>query len=159
MTPETALSMSYEQFSHAAAPAREALVALSRAAADSGLDKILIELVKLRASQINGCAFCLQLHLNMARKLGAPAEKLDLVAAWRDAGVFSEREKAALAWTEAMTTMSECAREAAEGALMSQFSLSEAMFLTIAIGTINQWNRIAVALRFPPPIVRAAAAS
>ncbi len=70
---------------------------------DSGLDKALTELIKIRASQINGCAFCVQFHLNLARKAGVPQTKLDLVAVWRDAGVFTAREMAALAWTEALT--------------------------------------------------------
>lgn len=150
------MSMSYEEFSRAAAPVRDALLALSRAVDASGLDNSLTELVKLRASQINGCAFCVQLHLNMARKLKIPAEKLDLVAVWREAGIFSERENAALAWTEAMTRLTET-REAAEGELAKHFSPSEAMFLTVAIATINQWNRIAIALKFPPPILKTAA--
>lgn len=160
MTTEAAMSMTYEEFSRAAAPVRDALIALSRAAVDSGLEKTVIELAKLRASQINGCAFCVQLHLNMARKLGMPAEKLDLAAVWSEAGIFSEREKAALAWTETLTTLTHGKeREAAETALLAHFSPSEAMFLTVAIATINQWNRIAIALKFPPPILKTAAAA
>ncbi|MGD0639918.1 MAG: carboxymuconolactone decarboxylase family protein [Roseiarcus sp.] len=145
--------LSYEDFAKTAASAHGALLALGNAVDDSGLEKGLTELVKLRASQINGCAYCLQLHLNIARKLGLPGAKLDLVAVWREAGVFTDREMAALAWTEALT------ERAAEGAsdenyagLLQHFSPSEALFLTVAIGTINQWNRIAGALRFAPPI-------
>ncbi len=106
----------------------------------------------MRASQLNGCAFCLQLHLNFARKLGVAAAKLDLVAAWREAGVFDERESAALAWTETLTRLgAESASDAEYAALRAQFSEDEALFLTVAIGVINQWNRIGVALRFAPP--------
>lgn len=135
-----------------------ALSALGKAVDASGLDKSLTELLKVRASQINGCAFCLQYHLNLARQLGVSAAKLDLVAVWREAGVFSPREQAALAWTEALTFMA--ANEVSEGVyaqLQAQFSEREIVFLTAAIGAINVWNRIAGALRFAPPPAAAAA--
>lgn len=145
--------VSYESFARLAPAARTALAALDKAVDDAGLDKSLREIIKLRASQINGCAFCVQYHLNVARKLGVPARKLDLVAVWREAGVFSPREMAALDWTEALTGMTlEVTSELAYAQLREHFSEPEAVFLTIAIGTINQWNRIAVALRFDPPI-------
>ncbi len=145
--------VSYEDFGKLAGPARWALAALGKAVDDSGLDKGLGERIKLRASQINGCAFCVQYHLNVARKLGVPTEKLDLVAVWREAGIFTAREMAALSWTEALTHMTpEATSDASYAALLEQFSQTEAVFLTIAIGTINQWNRIAVAMRFAPPI-------
>jgi AhpD family alkylhydroperoxidase len=141
----------YQDFANAAAASHAALLALGKSVDDSGLEKTLTELVKLRASQINGCAFCLQYHLDTARKLGVPADKLDLVAAWREAGVFSLREMAALAWTETLTEMTaDVTSDEAYAALLQHFTETEAMFLTVAIGTINQWNRIAVALRFPP---------
>ncbi len=106
-------------------------------------------------SQINGCAFCLQLHLDIARKLGIAAEKLDLVAVWREAGVFSTREMAALAWAEALTALSpEASSGQAYEAVRREFSEAEALFLTVAIGTINQWNRIAIGLGFPPSIAK-----
>jgi AhpD family alkylhydroperoxidase len=147
------LRLNYEDFAKAATAAHAALLALGKSVDDSGIEKPLTELVKLRASQINGCAFCIQFHLNMARKLGVPGEKLDLVAAWREAGVFSAREMAALAWTEALTKMTiEVASDTASAALRQHFTETEALFLTVAIGTINQWNRIAVALRFAPPV-------
>jgi alkylhydroperoxidase family enzyme len=102
---------------------------------------------------MNRCAFCIQYHLNLAPRIGVAGEKLDLVAAWREAGVFSAREKAALAWTETLTDMSgETASDAAYAELLSQFSETEAMHLTVAVGAINQWNRIAIALRFVPPL-------
>jgi len=150
---DACLSLTYEEFGEAAAPVRDALLLLGKIVDDSGLDKALVELVKLRASQVNGCAFCLQLHLNIARKIGVPAGKLDLVAVWRETNLFSERERAALAWTEALTTLaSEEARTTAAAALHEEFSAAEALHLTVAVGTINQWNRIAIGLRFPPPI-------
>jgi AhpD family alkylhydroperoxidase len=99
------IRMSYEEFSKIAAPVQDALLALGKIADDAGLDKVLTELVKLRASQINGCVFCLQLHLNIARKLGVPIQKLDLVGVRRETDVFSPREMAALEWTEALTAL------------------------------------------------------
>lgn len=147
--------LEWEDFRAVAPDANAALLALGKAAEASGLGKELLELVKLRASQINGCAFCAQLHLNVARKAGVAAEKLDLLAVWRDAGVYSKREQAALAWTEALTDISrQGAPDAAHAALRECFSESEAVFLTVAVATINAWNRIAVAFRFSPPIPR-----
>jgi AhpD family alkylhydroperoxidase len=144
--------LSYEAF--AKTPAHAALIALGDSVDGSGLEKPLTELIKLRASQMNGCAFCIQYHLNVARRLGLAAEKLDLVAAWREAGVFTPREMAALAWTESLTIMgAEAASEADYAALLAQLSESEAVSLTVAVGVINQWNRIAVALRFAPPLL------
>jgi len=142
----------YEDFIARAPAVAAALREISKSAPNAGLDKGLLELVKIRASQINGCAFCLQLHLNFARKLGVPAAKLDLVAAWREARVFDARERAALAWTETLTRLKpEAASDADYAALRAQFSEDEALFLTVAVGVINQWNRIGVALRFAPP--------
>ncbi|RBP09069.1 AhpD family alkylhydroperoxidase [Roseiarcus fermentans] len=158
MANDARLRMSYEAFARAAAPVQGALAALGKAVDDAGLDKAFTELIKLRASQINGCAFCLQLHLNIARKLGVPGEKLDLVGVWRETDVFSPRERAALAWTEALTDLSdEAARAAAAAALPEHFTPDEILFLTVAIGTINQWNRIAIGLSFPPPVPKRAA--
>jgi len=152
--------LTYEAFTKVAPAAHAALTALGKAVDESGLEKELTELVKLRASQLNGCAFCIQFHLNAARRLGLASEKLDLVAAWPDAGVFTPREMAALAWTEALTEMGpESTSDQAYAALLRHFNEKEAVFLTVAVGTINQWNRIAVALRFPPPVARAAASA
>ena len=135
-----------------------ALSALSKAVVDSGLDKALTELIKIRASQINGCAFCVQFHLNLARKTDLPQTKLDLVAVWREAGIFTVREMAALGWTEALTkvTPAGVSDEAYENAV-AEFTESELAFLTVAIASINAWNRIAMAYRFTPPIPQDAA--
>jgi AhpD family alkylhydroperoxidase len=130
-----------------------ALGQLGKAVDDSGLDKALTELLKLRASQLNDCAFCLQFHVNLARKIGLSQAKIDLVAVWRDAGVFSGRERAALAWTEALTLMAQHPdTDALYVDLQAVFSAQEIVFLTAAIGAINAWNRIAGALQFAPPI-------
>ncbi len=143
----------YEEFAKNAPAAHSALLALGKAVEDSGLEKQLIELVKLRASQINGCAFCLQYHLDLARKAGVEERKLGLLSAWRDAGVFTSRESAALTWAEVLTCIRpEGASDAQYKALLEQFTESEAIFLTVVIGTINQWNRIAISLRFSPQL-------
>lgn len=155
-----AVRVDFDAFIERAPDAYAALRRLTETVAAAGLEKELTELVKLRASQINGCAFCIQFHLNLARKVGIPGEKLDLVAAWREAGIFTAREMAALAWTETLTGLApHAASDADYAALRQEFSEDEALFLTVAVGTINQWNRIAVALRFTPQIPKQANAS
>src|SRR6201997_5000542 len=95
----------YEDFKRVAPDAYDLVLALGQFAAKAGLDKQLLELVKLRASQINGCAFCVQYHILQGESLGVPADKLNLVVVWREAPQFSARERAALAWTEALTLL------------------------------------------------------
>lgn len=141
---------SYEQTAPAVV---SALLALGKAVDESGLDKKLTELIKVRASQINGCAFCLQFHLNLARKLGIAPAKLDLLTVWPETEIYSGRERAALAWTEALSRMgSQSVPETAFTGLKAWFSETEIVFLTSAIGAINAWNRIAGGLNFTPPI-------
>ena len=145
--------MEFAEFEKTAPQARAALTALSKAVGDSGLDKALTELIKIRASQINGCTFCVQFHLNFARKFDVPQTKLDLVAVWRDAGVFTAREMAALAWTEALTHVTPLGVSDEDFAdARKEFSESELVFLTAAVAAINAWNRIAMAFRFSPPV-------
>lgn len=156
VTPH-ASGISYEQFEAIAPGARAALQAMGKAVDDSGLEKTLTELIKLRVSQINGCAFCIQFHLNLARRLGVAAPKLDLVAAWRDAGVFSPRELAALGWAEHVTKLEDGeATEQLRASLRDHFSETEIIHLTVATANINAWNRIAGTLHFAPPIPRSA---
>jgi AhpD family alkylhydroperoxidase len=144
--------LGYEGFARIAPAAQATLRALTVAVDASGLDKALTELLKVRISQINACAFCLQFHLTLARKSGVADRKLDLVAVWREAGIFSPREQAALGWAEDLTAIGpHAASDAAYAAVRAEFSEDEIVFLTTAIATINAWNRIAVALRFPPP--------
>ena len=149
----TEARMEFTGFTQIAPGATAALTALSKAVGDSGLDKALTELIKIRASQINGCAFCVQFHLNAARKAAVSQTKLDLVAVWREAGIFTAREKAALSWTEALTRVTPAGvtddsyRDATK-----VFGESELVFLTAAIASINAWNRIVMAYRFTPPI-------
>lgn len=129
------------------------MATISHAFRKSGLDAALFELVKVRVSQINGCAFCIQYHLNDARKANVAAEKLDLLPAWREAGVFSSREYAALEWAETVTLLAQhhIADEAWQR-VRAHFSEQEAAVLTTAIAQINFWNRLAAPFRFTPPI-------
>jgi len=132
--------------------ANAALLAAGKAVDDAGLAKDLTELVKLRVSQINACAFCIQLHLNIARRIGVDVAKVEQIAHWRDAGLYTAREKAALAWGEHLTAMSEAPSSVdALAAMRAHFTDDEAMQLTVAIASINAWNRISGGLGFPPP--------
>jgi AhpD family alkylhydroperoxidase len=145
--------MELADFSKAAPAVRSGLLAVSKAVEDSGLEKTLIELIKIRASQVNGCAFCLQFHLNLAREAKVPQTKLDLVAVWREAGNFSAREMAALAWTEALTHVTPVGlSDEIYAEVQNEFDENELPFLTAAVVTINAWNRIAMAYRFTPPL-------
>ena len=142
----------WAQFQQIAPAVVTTLRTLTKVIAESGLEPSLTELLKVRASQLNGCAFCLGLHVDFARKAGVAQKALDLVATWREAGIFTAREKAALAWTEALTLMAQHhVAEELYGQLCEQFSTQEIAFLTSAIGLINAWNRIAGGLRFAPP--------
>lgn len=129
------------------------MAAISHALRKSGIEPDLIELLKIRASQLNGCAFCVQFHLNDARKLNIPAAKLDLLATWREADIYNERETAALDWAEHVTLLAQHhIDDEAFARVSAQFSEREVAFLTTAIGQINFWNRVAAPLRFAPPI-------
>ncbi|MGN6495889.1 MAG: carboxymuconolactone decarboxylase family protein [Tsuneonella sp.] len=123
----------------------KAWLSFSNQVAASGLEPSLLELVKVRASQINGCANCLNMHTFEARQAGETEQRLALLAAWQDAPCYSERERAALAWTEHMTLVAEKrAPRAVYEALDAQFSAEEQMKLTFAIIVINGWNRLTV---------------
>ena len=118
----------------------------------SGLEYSLIELVKMRASQINGCAYCRHMHSQDARRAGEREERLHLLAAWRESSLYNERERAALAWTEAVTHLAETgAPDADFEAVKRLFTEAEIVNLTLAIAMINLWNRIAVPLRTQHP--------
>jgi AhpD family alkylhydroperoxidase len=124
----------------------------------SGLDEVLVDLVYLRVSQINGCAYCLDMHTRDLMKKGVEIEKLALVQAWREAGaLFSERERAALAWAETVTRVAETAIPAeAYSAASAVFAEKELVDLTIAIGLMNTYNRLAIGFRRPPQAALAA---
>jgi AhpD family alkylhydroperoxidase len=128
-----------------------AVLTLAQLAGKAGLDKQLLELVKLRASQINGCAFCVQYHILQAEKLGIAADKLNLVVVWREAPQFSSRERAALAWTEALTQLAGGVSDEVYAQASAEFSREELVYLSSAIAAINVWNRFGVAYRWTPP--------
>ncbi|MBV4465081.1 carboxymuconolactone decarboxylase family protein [Pseudomonas sp. SWRI79] len=129
----------------------KAMIALETAVSKLPLEKSLIELVKLRASQINGCAFCLDMHTADARKDGETERRLYTLSAWRETPFFTPRERAALAWTESLTQLSLTHAPDEDYALLSaEFSPKEMVDLTVAISTINSWNRLAVGFRKMP---------
>ena len=111
----------------------------------ASLEPSLIELVKIRSSQINGCANCINMHTTEARNHGETERRIYLLSAWREAPCYTERERAALGWTEALTRLSEGhTHESAYGALQAQFSDEEQVKLTLMINIINGWNRLSV---------------
>jgi AhpD family alkylhydroperoxidase len=152
--------ISYETFQKTAPGAQAALLAMGKSIEEFGLDKTIVELAKLRVSQINNCAFCLQIHLNVSRRLGVPQEKLDLVATWHEAGIFSDKECAALAWAETLTRLDgRSVPDEAYESVRRHFSENELIALSVAVANINAWNRLGAAFRFAPPIPRKAAES
>ncbi len=131
--------------------ALKAMLGLEKYAANSGLEHSLYELVKTRASQINGCAYCLDMHTKDARKAGETEQRLYALSAWKETPFYSERERAALAWTEALTLIAENEiPDSLYEATCKYFSEKEMLALTIAIVTINGWNRLAIAFRSVP---------
>lgn len=135
---------------YAAAPdAMKALVGVEQYLQSCGLERSLIELVKMRASQINGCAFCLAMHAKDAREAGEDERRLYLLDGWRESHLYTPRERAALGWTEALTLVAQThAPDEAFAALRPEFSDREITDLTALIGQINTWNRLAIGLRY-----------
>lgn len=131
--------------------AMKGMLELEKYVANSGLEHNLYELVKIRASQINGCAYCLDMHTKDARKAGETEQRLYLLSTWRETSFFTERERAALAWTEAMTVISENdISDALYQQVGEHFSEKEHVALTMAIIAINGWNRLAIGFRVEP---------
>jgi AhpD family alkylhydroperoxidase len=127
------------------------LFGLEKYIADSGLDRRLIHLIKLRASQINGCAYCIDMHSIDARALGESEQRLYALDAWRETPFFTDRERAALEWTEALTLVAENhVPDAVFENTKKYFSEKEIVDLTIVVSTINMWNRIAISMRAVP---------
>ena len=117
-------------------------------AANASLEYSLVELVKMRASQINGCAFCIKMHTADARKAGETEDRLYLLNAWRESHLYTPRERAALAWTEALTLLPQNhAPDEVYEEMKAQFTEEEQVKLTLLIGVINTWNRLAVGFR------------
>ena len=128
----------------------EPLYAMEGAFKASTLEPLLIHLVKLRASQINGCAFCIQMHVAEALIDGEEPLRLYMLSAWRESTLYSERERAALRWTEALTRLAETgAPDEDWAAIEAVFDADECAWLTLGIATINLWNRVQAGLRSP----------
>jgi len=140
----------WKDFKALAPDAYDIVAALGQAAAKAGIDRQLLELIKLRASQINGCAFCVQFHILQSEGLGVPVDKLNLVVVWREAPLFSSRERAALAWTEALTLLTQGVSDEVYAQARAEFSERELAYLSSAIASINVWNRLGVAYRWTP---------
>ncbi len=142
----------------AAPEAMKALLALQRYTESCGLEQSLLELVKTRASQINGCAFCIEMHTREARAMGESEARLYLLSAWRESPLYTPRERAALAWTEALTLVadSHVPDDVYEEA-RTQFSEKDLANLSVAIGMINIWNRLQVGFRALHPVQKVTA--
>jgi AhpD family alkylhydroperoxidase len=137
----------------AAPETMKAVAAIEPVIAASGFEHSLIELVKTRASQINGCAFCIDMHTKDARAHGETEARLYLLDAWRESPLYTDRERAALAWTEALTLISEThAPDDVYEELKKHFNEAEIANLTALIGVINTWNRVAIGFRFVHPM-------
>lgn len=134
----------------------KAMMGMEQAVKDLGLEPGLFHLIKLRASQINGCAFCINMHSREARADGETQQRLDLLSVWRETNFFNDREKAALAWTEALTLIADTnAPDADYEALAAVFDERERVAITLAISAINGWNRFAIGFRTPVPRAKA----
>jgi AhpD family alkylhydroperoxidase len=147
------------QFFNVAPELMKQVRVLNQAVEDCGLEKSLLHLVKLRASQINGCSFCVDMHSKEALRDGDTQQRVILVSAWKESPLFSERERAALAYTEAVTLIS---KEGVPDALYEEtrrhFSEEDLVKLSVAIGMINVWNRLCVPFHAIHPVEHAKAA-
>lgn len=145
------MSASRIDYTQAAPAAFKAMLALERYVHGSGLELPLIELVKMRASQINGCAYCLDMHYKDARAAGETEERLNMIAVWRESPLFTERERAALAWTETLTLLPEQgAPDNLYEQALREFGPENLTNLTMAIIAINGWNRLGVGFKLEP---------
>ena len=139
----------------AAPDAVAAVVALDKYVHGSGLELSLLELVKTRASQINGCAYCIHMHTRDARARGESEERLHMLGVWRESTLYTARERAALGWAESLTEVSRShAPDEVYDEAQRHFSQDELVKLTVAIGLINVWNRIAIGFRYAHPVAK-----
>jgi AhpD family alkylhydroperoxidase len=138
-------------WTHLAPKAYQAMAAVSATIGVSSLGRPLIELVQTRVSQINGCAFCLDMHVRDLRKQGETWQRINSLPTWRETGLYSERERAALNWAESLTRLADHhgSHDTVFDALKTQFSDQEIVELTWTIAQINTWNRMAVGMRAP----------
>ena len=140
--------------------ALKSMFGLEKYISESGLDHKLIHLIKMRASQINGCAYCIDMHSKDARALGETEQRLYELDAWRETPFYTDRERAALEWTEALTSVSEThVPDAVYNEVKKYFSEKEIVDLTIVVSTINMWNRVAISMRAVPGHYRPANSS
>jgi AhpD family alkylhydroperoxidase len=131
----------------------KAMYALEASFANSGLEHNLMEMIRLRASQINGCAFCIHMHTTDLRKHGEPEMRLYMLNAWRESSLYSARERAALGWTEALTRVAETgAPDTDYVPFKAEFSDAEQVWITLLIGSINTWNRLQVGFLAEHPV-------
>jgi len=138
-------------FYKASPNAIKAMLGLEEHVAKSGIEKPLADLVRLRASQINGCAFCVDMHSADARKAGEDERRLATVTVWRETPFFTERERAALEWTESLTNVAQShVPDDVWGRVQPHFTPEEIVDLTLLVGAINSWNRLAIAFRKLP---------
>jgi AhpD family alkylhydroperoxidase len=145
--------MMKERFNYAkvAAGVYDAMDALDRYVGKCGLEESLLHLVRLRASQINGCAYCLDMHWKDLRAIGEGEQRLYSLDAWRECPYYTDRERAALAWTEAVTLVAEHhVPDSAFAEARSHFTERELADLTLTVATINAWNRLSIAARLEP---------
>ncbi len=148
MSEEFKSRLDYAQYAHE--PLRS-LYAIERYLHGSGIDSKLLHMLKLRASQINGCAFCIDMHWKDARAAGEMEQRLYGLDAWRESPYYTEKERAALEWTESVTLVSEThVPEDVYARVRSQYSEKEIVDLTLAVGMINLWNRVAISFRAEP---------
>lgn len=147
--------------SQAAPDAFAAVTALDQyVVKQSGLPHHLLHLIKLRASQINGCAYCVDMHVKEARRSGMGEQWINLISAWQESPVYTAEERAVLGWTEALTLLSQTrAPDADFAALKLHFTDEQITKITVAIGAINVWNRVSVGFRTQHPIDRPAVAA
>lgn len=146
--------MMQARFNHRAAnpEAYQIMLKLENFVNESGLDKKLIELIKIRASQINGCAFCMDMHTQDARKLGETEQRIYLLSLWRESAVYTEAERAVLALTEAVTVITaNGVSEELYQQVREHFDENQYVALIMAINTINSWNRIAISTGMSAP--------
>lgn len=131
--------------------AYHALSGLSKYVSESGLETSLLELIEVRTSQMNGCAFCVDMHWKRARAAGESEQRLYSLSAWRETSFYTERERAALAWTESVTTIADNhVPDELYHDMLSHFSEKELVDLTLAVATINSWNRLVISFRTEP---------
>lgn len=139
------------EYAKAAPGGYQAMLGLEKYLHDCGLETALTHLVKLRASQLNGCAYCLDMHSKDLRAIGEDEQRLYTLQAWRECPWYSDRERAALAWTEAVTLIADShAPDDVYAQARAQFNEKELSDLTLAIAAINAWNRLSIAARTPP---------